>query len=474
MQTMSLVTLAVTLAAIPAGPGERAASLPELPQLHMANFFPSIRQQVQQAYNAARAHPEDAASNGKLGMVLDTYEQYESAEVCYQRALLLDPDSFRWAYYLGAAEAHQGKYEEAAARLRAALRLKPDYLPAWLSLAESLLLTGKWNESGSLYEEVVKKYPDNATAHYGQGRVYTARGDAAAAAKSYRRACELFPAYGAAHYALALEYRKLGETQKSQEQFSLYEANKTTVPPVEDPLLAAVQELNFGATMHLRRSIELEKAGKIEEATRENEEALEIDPNEVQAHINLIILYGRAGQIEKAKQHYAAAVSLSPNRADAYYNYGVLLFKQREHREAEQAFELALQINPFYAEARHNLGYLLEQQGQLDEALEQYRKAIEDRPDFRLARFHLGRILVNQKKFNEAIQEFLKTLSPEDESTPSYLYALAAAYARAGNRESALLYIRKAREQAVARGQTQLLVSIDRDLRALEQEGSQK
>jgi tetratricopeptide (TPR) repeat protein len=110
-----------------------------------------------------------------------------------------------------------------------------------------------------------------------------------------------------------------------------------------------------------------------------------------------------------------------------------------------------------------------ERQGRLDEALQFYRKAVERQPNFPLAHFHIGRILANQKKYDEAISHFLKTLSPEDDSTPAYLYALAAAYARAGNKESALTYGRKARDAAASRGQTLLLRRIDRDLQALEQ-----
>ena len=66
----------------------------------------------------------------------------------------------------------------------------------------------------------------------------------------------------------------------------------------------------------------------------------------------------------------------------------------------------------------------------------------------------------------------MKTLTPEDENTPRYLYALAAAYARSGDREKALNFARKAREQAAARGQTRLLTTIEKDIRALEQEGA--
>ena len=128
-----------------------------------------------------------------------------------------------------------------------------------------------------------------------------------------------------------------------------------------------------------------------------------------------------------------------------------------------------MRINPYYVEAYNNLGSVYEQQGRLDEAFRQFTLAVENRPGDRVAHFHMGRILTNQRKYDEAIQHFLKTLTPEDENTPRYLYALGATYARAGNLEDALRYTRTARAQAAARGQDQLLASIEKDLRTLEQ-----
>ncbi len=472
MRLRSFLTLA---AALCAGCWSLAATtppLPDLPKLNMANTLPAVRGQVERAYLAARAHPRDAEANGKLGMVLDAYEQFESAAVCYRRAHLLDPAASRWLYYLGWVEAARGKYEDAVGALRAALQIDPGYLPAQLKLAETLLVAGNWEEGSVIYEAIIEDHPDSATAVYGLGRVNAARGDDKAAAESFQKACEFFPAYGASHYALALLYRKFGDTPKAQEHLILSEQNKTTVPPVDDPLRDAVRELNQGPLAHIRRGTLLEQAGKTQEAIAEHEKALEVDPRHVQAHINLISLYGRLRQFEKAEEHYRAAVGLDPDRADAHYNYGVLLFEQGKYREADQAFRKAVEINPFYAEAHNNLGSLLEQQGRLVEALEQYRQAVQNQPEYRLAHFHLGRILVNQNNYDDAIQHFLKTLTPEDENTPRYLYALAAAYARSGDREKALKFARKAREQAAARGQTRLLTTIEKDIRALEQEGA--
>jgi type IV pilus biogenesis/stability protein PilW len=446
----------------------QTSSLPELPQLDLADFPSVIREQVQEAYDAARANSRDAKASGKLGMLLDLYKRRESAAICYARAHQLDPGAFGWLYYLGSLQSAQGKRAEAAATFRAALRLNPDYLPARLKFAENLLAAGDWEEAGRIYETIIKEHRDAAEAYYGIGRIRAAKGDLIAAVESYRRACELFPAYGAAHYGLALAYRRLGDGPRSEEHLRLHAASQTLVPPVQDPLRDEMRALDRGAASHVQRGIRFEEVGRIEDAIVEHEKALELDPEFAQAHANLIILYGKVKQPEKAEEHYRAAIRLNPHQADAYYNYGVLLTEQRKPAEAEQAFRSAVEANPYHAEAYNNLGALLERQGRLDEALQCFEKAVERRPDYRLAHFHIGRILANQKKYNEAIEHFLKTLTPEDESTPTYLYALAATYARAGNREEALRYGRRAREQAAARGQTELLRSIDRDLRILE------
>ena len=446
----------------------QTASLPELPQIDLTVFPSVIRGQVEKAYDAARAHPGDANASGEFGMLLDLYKRREFAAICYERARRLDPGVFRWAYYLGVLRAEQGDREEAVAAFRDALRLLPEYLPAWLKLAENLLATGSLKEAGRIYEMIIKEHPDAAEAYFGVGRIRAAEGDLSGAIESYRKACEIFPAYGAAHYSLAIAYRRLSDPQKSEEHLKLYAANKTLVPPIQDPLRDAMRVLDRGAASLLQRGIELEEAGRIEDSIAAHLKALELDPELALAHANLIILYSRTKQPDKALEHYRAAIHLNPHQADAHYNYGVLLMDQGRLTEAEQAFRSALEANPFHVEASNNLGAVLERQGRLDEALGYFEKAVERQPDYRLAHFHIGRIMANRKRYAEAIDHFLKTLTPEDDSTPTYLYALAATYARAGNKERALTYVRKARDAAAARSQTQLLRSINRDLQTLE------
>jgi len=147
--------------------------------------------------------------------------------------------------------------------------------------------------------------------------------------------------------------------------------------------------------------------------------------------------------------------------------------EEHKYEEAEEAFRKDLSLNHDHAEAQNNLGDILQRKGKLPEAEMEFRKAIANKPDFPQAHFNLGRILVNQENYQEAIQELLKTVATGDEeSKPSYLYALGAAYVRAGDLENGLMYMRKAREGAAAQQQSNLLESIDRDLRLLQQKAT--
>jgi tetratricopeptide (TPR) repeat protein len=470
MRKADLVTLLVLSLCLPLA-AQKRAQVPALPDVTVTALPAEVQDQVRRAYEHARQNPRNAEASGKLGMLLDLYHHPEQARVYYERAHQLDPGALKWLYYLGSLQARQGQDAEACETFRAALRLKPGDLPVRLKLGESLLRTGNLDASGQIYSAVVREVsegPGAAEAYWGLGRIAVAKGDWAAAQQSFERACRLFPPYGAAHYELSQVDRKLGKDQEAVEQLALYDQHRTLVPPVDDPLRDELRELDRSATSLLERGVELEQAGRIDDAIAAEEESAQLDPKLVRAHVNLIILYGRTGDFRRASEHFQDAVALDPKHVpDAYYNFGVLLMKRGELGEAAECFGKALQLEPDYADAHNDLGYLLERQGKLGEAADEYRKAVQEKPDFRQAHFNLGRILLNQRQYPEAIEELQQTLTPVDESTPAYLYALGAAYGRAGDETNARRYLEQAKEQAADRHQVELLADIERDLQKL-------
>ena len=452
----------IQVACGPPQPG--AGKLPELPGIDLDSFAAATRSKLQAAYQAAQAKPNNARAVGNLGMFLQAHEQFGLAGQCYQRAWRLAPESFRWRYYLGITEFRQGKNDQALKTFQAARGLRPDYEPLLVRLAEVHFSNGEFDQSREWYARAIEADPESAEARYGLGRVLAAQGDSRQALPHLMKAVELAPDFGAAHYELAILYRDLGDEENSRPHLQLYEQHQTAAPPPNDPLIGDISRLKDTARDHLNAGVEFEAGGQMEAAIREHERALEIDPKLSQAHINLLILYGRAGELDKATAHYQAASKSNPNQADLHYNYGVLAFDQQRFKEARTAFEAALEINPNYAKAHNNMGQMLEMDRRFDEALDHYAKAVENQPTYRLAHFHRGRLLLMKSRTSEAIQAFERTLEPEDDRTPTYLYALMAAHARAGNHEKAASYGREALGLANKYKQSELATKIEADL----------
>ena len=444
------------------------AELPDLPRVNSEEFPQPSRKQISRAYRAARENPDRAQENGNLGMWLHAHRQHKDAEICYERAHRLAPDVFRWAYYLGVLQTLRGQYAKATTSFRAAQRLNSGYPALPARLAEALLDGGEFVESRALFETLVRERPQLANAHYGLGRALSALGQPAEAVKHLRRACDLAPSFGAAHYALALAYRDLGDSARARDHFVLHEKEKLAVPAIADPLIEEVLALKVGALEYLSAGEALAAAGKMKEAVTQYERAVETDPQVVQARIKLLIGYGELGRVEKAEQHYRDGVKINPNQAELHNAYGVLVSRLKRYREAEGALRQAIEIRPNYAEAHNNLGHVLEQDGRVEEAATHFRKSIENRPNFRLPRFNLGWLLLDQGRYEEAIEQFQRTLTPEDDQTPGFMYGLAAAYGRAGNRERAFYHAQEAHRRALALGQTDLAAMIERDLQKVQ------
>jgi tetratricopeptide (TPR) repeat protein len=234
-------------------------------------------------------------------------------------------------------------------------------------------------------------------------------------------------------------------------------------------MLEAVRSLDNTALAHLMKGVELETAGRLNEAIAEHEEAVKQDARLVQAHANLIALYGRAGRAEQAEKEYRTAVEINPNLPQCHYDYGVFLVSQQRFREAESAFRRALETSPNYAEAHSNLGAMLEREGRSAEAIQHYRAAIAAKPNFRAAHFQLGRLLLLKKRTGEAITQLSQALTPEDAETPLFMYTLGIAYSEAGDYASAVRYLREAGRRAAALRQDPLATQIGAALHKLEE-----
>jgi tetratricopeptide (TPR) repeat protein len=133
------------------------------------------------------------------------------------------------------------------------------------------------------------------------------------------------------------------------------------------------------AEEHFKRGNELSLSGEFEEAVAEYEQALEIEPENVDLMSNLGVAYYNLGQLDKAIDQYSRAIEIAPNDADIRSNLAAA-----------------------YVQKHQTSGAL----DQLDRALEEYQKAVQLEPTLAQAFFGLGVVYALFSRNDDAIQAF--------------------------------------------------------------------
>ena len=366
-----------------------ARGVPDLPLMNSE----SMPAAVGHAYAAAKSQPSDAGVVHRLGMVLQAHGQNTAAAQAYSRVHALDPKRYETLYLWAQTLSANGEHKSAVTRLQEALQLRSTPA-AQVALANELRETGDLAASAAIARELL---PSNeATARYLLGRAINSEAE-------LRRALDLFPRYGAAQFALATLLRRSGQPDAGL--LDNYERDKLVVPPFDDPESAAVAALATTPAALLRRAVQEESAGRLSEAAELQRQALIMQPDLVDAWVNLISLNARLNRDGAAEDAYRKAIALAPNRAEAYYNYGVYNVQRQRFAAAAEAFQRTLNAVPRHAEAALNLGGILARQGRFAEAAAMLRRAAESKPDFAQAHFEYGRVLAYQRQTKQAIAE---------------------------------------------------------------------
>lgn len=181
----------------------------------------------------------------------------EAAEQAARGALALSsastPASAPAHASLGAALEGQGKFAEAADSYRAALAFDPDSVPALANLSTVCLQLGAMDEAARCAERAVRVAPLNAQVHVRRGNVLMEQRSPEQAADSFREAMRLQPGDAAICNSLAFSY---------------------------------------------------DMQGRLEAALNFYERALDLDPDNVQAHVNRAAIRLTEGDYARGWEEY--------------------------------------------------------------------------------------------------------------------------------------------------------------------------
>ncbi len=124
--------------------------------------------------------------------------------------------------------------------------------------------------------------------------------------------------------------------------------------------------------------------GRREEAEKELQRAISIEPGLWDPHDSLGILYRVAGRLEEAYVAASRAVELAPDLVGPHNNLANLLMAMKRYEEAEEQYRAAIALDQEHAKPYYNLACLYSITGRREEALEHLEAAIRRAPVLRL------------------------------------------------------------------------------------------
>jgi tetratricopeptide (TPR) repeat protein len=142
-----------------------------------------------------------------------------AAERDARAALAIDPDSVPAHANLGAAQEGQGAFAEAAQSYRRALGFDPDYVPALANLSTVCLRLGAIDEAARCAERALQITPLNPEVHVRRGNVLMEQRAPAQAAESFREATRLQPGAPALCNSLGFAYDQQGQLERAMQAY---------------------------------------------------------------------------------------------------------------------------------------------------------------------------------------------------------------------------------------------------------------
>ena len=181
---------------------------------------------------------------------------------------------------------------------------------------------------------------------------------------------------------------------------NLYQGQFATAPRTAPPVG------QFTNADHHNRGLTYDALQRYDEALRDYDQAIALNPNLAQTYSNRSNTYQALQRYDEALRDCDQAIALDPNYAKAYNNRGNTYQALRRYDEALHDYEQAVALNPNYADAYSNRGTTYQALQRYDEALRDYDQAIALNPNFALAYVGRGLTYHNLQRYDEALRDF--------------------------------------------------------------------
>jgi tetratricopeptide (TPR) repeat protein len=226
-------------------------------------------------------------------------------------------------------------------------------------------------------------------------------------------------------------FEKLGDIDKAIEVYK-----KASLADYQNPAI------------HLGLASSYIKKNEPQKAIDELNLAIKFEPDSVEPHAVLALIYFSQDKIGEAGGEYEKALAnasrLDPGNTTIYQRLGLLYLQQKNLNAAEKTYRLLLNLSPLDVDAHFYLGNVLDELKKREDAIKELKTALQLKPDYHQALNYLGYLYVEENRNLDEAEAMIKKALELEPENGAYIDSLGWLYFKRGKTKEAVRELEKA------------------------------
>ena len=335
-------------------------------------------------------------------------EKYKEAIECYKNATEKNPNSAQAFYNMGVCYINLKQYDEAKNCFEDALKIIPDLYEALIGKATIEYEKKNYQEAINLFDEILKKYPCNDNILFKKGICQEELEKIEEAVKTFDEALKINP------NNIECLYQKgscLDTLNKKDEAISCYDKI------IED------NNNKFLEDTHLLKGKILLDQEKFEEANKEFDEVIKLNPNSASAYFykGYINATGDPRDGKEAIKNFSQCINIDSSDKLFYYNLGIALLDEQYLEQCKGYLYKAYELDNTFYKPLLKIGEVYLKIGKYDEALAYFDLILKNEPDNEAALVRKGDTYLMKNNISEAMNLYESVLKLNEKNEDALL-----------------------------------------------------
>jgi len=267
------------------------------------------------------------------------------------------------------------RYDDVIKKVKIGTARLEGYTQGYYWLALAYRSKKEWADAADYYRRYIEKNPGKTDPWFGLAAALEGLGDKKGAIGAYDKYVSMEKAPEKQRF-VELAKAELVKLDPARAPAPPVAPPPPSMPPPAAPAAANAAELR-------QRAEQLRKDGKLDEAARAYQQAIDADRGNVELHNELGNVFFSLKRYDDAAAAFRSATARDPNYALGWYNLAHALRKGDKKREAVDAYRQYMRLKPDDPDPYYGLGQTLKALGDVPGAIDAFRKyvSMEKRPE---------------------------------------------------------------------------------------------